>query len=352
MKKSFLIKSSKWICLVFLFSLCSCRFFEDYMTDDFFKPIQFENPQTIELPKETSYAKKRGFGDFNNDGIEDMYEISDEFIGDDYELLVFLGDTSSHFLKFTKPQKYQLTIKLKTSKWFTAAMKIDVADVNNDGYSDLVLSQYVHKMMGDEVYIKYAINNQKNDFTIFSGNAIVQGKDLSTMIVELLAGYSYDDEKSIYEYLKMDWGDMNGDGKDDLVLLWKDSFNLAIEVFYGEGDGNFSTYESFYVNNFMYNRSIRNVDIENYVGDKKQDILVREIRRGKKMLIRVLENKMMPAHVFLPHKDFETTTTDLDFFAFEKFDSFDIDLDGYADIVHLGVTNDKKLCVYNLKTVE
>lgn len=328
--------------------MSSCGFFENRATQYFLKAVDFEDtPQQFTLPTETSYAKKRGFGDFNNDGIEDMYEISNNFFGGgDYELQVFLGDTSQNTLQFSDvSQKYQLAIDLS---WFSSATKVDVADVNNDGYSDIVFTQYTQSVMGDEMNVSYAFNTGKETFISHTKNIQVENVDLSTVLLRIISGYSYDEEQSIYDFLKMDWGDMNGDEIDDLVLLWKDGNNIDIEIFYGIGDGNFSNYQSYYVDNFLYNRKIQDVDIENYTGDKNDDILVRKVKYGGEILIvRVLENAV--PQTFLPHHNDTMKTADLDLFAFEKFDSFDLNNDGYADIVHVGEKDNQKICVFNLR---
>ena len=49
---------------------------------------------------------------------------------------------------------------------------------------------------------------------------------------------------------------------------------------------------------------------------------------------------------------FKNQINELDLFAIEKHDSFDINNDGYADNVHLGEIGDRKVCSFNIVSNE
>ena len=345
MKKMFRMCVFTMLCI----SVLGCTSREE-ATVDFSDPIKFNDHGSVKLPSTTTYAQKRGFGDMNGDGIDDMYEINDEVLfGTDYKVNVYKGyyDVNGIINFSEKVVTYDVPVDFK---WFSSLTKIDVADVNGDGYYDIVFSQYTEGFSKDEMQLGYAINDKNNSFYKHKSKIKVgDDKTIQYLILMFIDGYSYSDD-SLSDYLKMDWGDMNGDGRDDLVLMWRTygSGNLDIEIFYSSDDNDgdnigFSNYNSFSYDNFLYSRNIRNVDIENYTGSKAQDILVRS-SFGEYLIISVLENT---TNGFIPHRDFHCVTMDLDFFGFEKFDSFDIDNDGYADMIHLGEIDDNKVCVYN-----
>ena len=323
--------------------IISCTSRED-ATSRYESSVKFDKCKSVPLPSNTTYAEKRGFGDMNGDGIEDMYEISDEvFWGTDYKVNVFHGQyNQDSILNFSSNMvTYDVPVDFK---WFTSATKIDVADVNGDGYYDIVFSQYIEGLRSDDMHIGYAINNKENSF--YKHKSVIEVGDgllLSNLIVSFVGGYYYDE--SLYDYLKMDWGDMNGDGRDDLVLMWSNNGDLDVEIFYSKKDDiGFVGYNTLYAKGFMNHRGIRQVDIENYTGSKSQDILVR-YTFGSKLIVSVLETT---DNGFTPHKDFSCGTLDLDLFGFEKYDSFDINNDGYADLIHLGELDDEKVCSYNI----
>ncbi len=322
-------------------------------------PIAFEKkPTKLPLPKSASYAEKRGFGDFNNDGIEDMYEIEDKDVfGQNYEVRVFKGeykkaegaDSTKELLHFSN-EVTSIPLPVTVS-WFSNLTKIDVADVNGDGYADVIFSEYRVSNTGKEdLFFAYSLNqagksfaSQKTDFSLTGEQTFLQA-----LLGFIHQGNSYSNsEESVSDYLKMDWGDMNGDGNEDFVMFWRQYENLHIEVFYANEKGKvgFDRTESYSVNKTLKNRFMRGIDLEDFTGDGKQDILIRHDYKGEESIVNLLVNT---GEGFDPHNDFSLNTHDFDLFGFEKYDSFDIDKDGKADFIHLGKMDDKKFCSFNL----
>lgn len=329
-----------------LFS-CTSR---DEATSSYADAIRFGEPRVVPLPASTSYAEKRGFGDFNNDGIEDMLEIKDEkrfSFGQKYSVQIFYGQYDDNgILAFSdEPTKLNLPI---TMKWFSSATKMDVGDVNGDGYTDIIFTQYTERIGDDRVDIAFAINQAGEAFVTQTENILYKnGISLMQVIhlfVDAQGGYY---SETIYDYLKMDWGDVDGNGTDDLILGWDGVHDLYLEVIYtalGTREAQFVDMDEYEIVEFMRNRSIQELDVEDFNGDGRADIFVHFSGWSKNYLAVALNN----GEGFTPHKDCVVVDVDLEFFAFEKYDTFDVNRDGRADFVHLGEKNDQKVMAYNL----
>lgn len=151
-----------YVMILLALSMIGCG--RDSATKHYKDPITFAKMEKIELPKKSKWAEKRGFADFNNDGIEDMIEIKDTVIfGQKYQASVFYGQMDS-FEKYSlgdTPHKIEMPI---TTKWFSEATKMDTGDVNGDGYADIIFTQYNTGFFEDTMYISFAINNRENGF--------------------------------------------------------------------------------------------------------------------------------------------------------------------------------------------
>lgn len=339
-------KSNVWFLtfffVVLVFTACTKR--ED-VTSFYANPIQFDAPRTVLLPETVTYAQKRGFGDFNGDGIEDMLEVNDEeFWGQDFKVQVFHGYYKDGILHFNaKHVKIDLPI---TMKWFSDATKLDIGDVNGDGYADVIFTQYTELWGENRMDVAFAINQGDNSFLPQAEKITFQGGvPLSQIIMVFIDSYGY--VETLYDYLKMDWGDMDGNGSDDLILGW-DSHDLSLEIIYTSvthaNYAEFTHQENFDIPEFMRNRSIYQLDVEDFNGDGKMDIFV-HITMSHRNWLSVAINT---GQGFEPHKDCVVDDVDMKFFAFEKYDTFDVNRDGQADFVHVGEKDDQKVMAYNL----
>ncbi|MEA3387236.1 MAG: FG-GAP-like repeat-containing protein [Patescibacteria group bacterium] len=326
----------------------------DSKTENYAPAITYTDAKVIELPKATSYAEKRGFGDFNGDGITDMLEISDDaYIGQDYKVNVFYGYINKQQkLQFSeKHKRVKLPIKMK---WFSSATKLDVGDINGDGYADVIFTQYSTGIVNDSLNMAFAINNKGNGSFTPQFQMVKNSKGLNTIEIILALIDAYEgarDGDSLYDYLKMDWADLNGDGTDDLLLMWDDYNDLYVDTVlsYPTEDGKNITLESggsATIPNFLKSRSVKWLDTGNYNNDKMADITVRDSKfGGSKLIVSVAINKN--GH-FEPHKDSSFRDTDMDTFGFEKIDTFDVNQDGIDDYVHIGNDDNKKVMSYNI----
>lgn len=327
-----------------LFFLASCADREK-ATQNYKPPIEFYDAKIADLPETVSYAKKRGFGDFNGDGVEDMLEIRDEeFWGQDYKVCVFLGYYKDSILHFGSDYiKMDLPI---TMKWFSDATKLDVGDVNGDGFSDVIFTQYTELWGKDQMDIAFAINQNGQSF-VPQTKDIEFKKEMSLADVIIAFVDSYDSVDDLYAYLKMDWGDVDGNGSDDLLLGWDGVHDLYLEVIFTQPTGGlyaeFVDMAEYEIPAFMTARSIRQLDIEDFDGDGRQDIFLHRTTGGNNH-ISIAINK---GDFFEPHQDFVAADVNLDFWAFEKYDTFDVNRDGKADFVHVGEDGHKKVMAYN-----
>lgn len=155
--------------------------------------------------------------------------------------------------------------------------------------------------------------------------------------------YGHGEGESLYDYLKMDWSDFNNDGSDDLVLCWDTGRDLAITVITSEVSNTnevvFTGSYDFYLEGFTKSRSVRNVDTEDYDGDGFSDILMRHPKTfSNDVSVCVAINK---SERFEMHKDVVITLKGADLLSsFSKYDSFDANSDGKADLIYVGEVND------------
>ena len=335
--------------------LCACTTRED-ATKNYEKSIGFSQPSTTALPLKASYAEKRGFDDFNNDGIQDMIEIEDTVvIGRKYEARVFFGYYEKGILNFqNKINTIRLPIKFR---WLTDATKFDLGDVNGDGYCDIIITQYTAGFRKDRIDIAFAINQEGNSFSFQTENlSFDNGNTVADTILMFIEAMDGENVETLSDYLKMDWDDADGNGSDDLHLFWDGHHDLSVEIIYTEntkgGNARFSNRVSdFIIPEFMRGRSIREIDIEDFNNDNRADIFLHGyiLGTGKNSISIAINDG---GKGFIPHKDFLATDVDMKFFKFEKYDTFDVNNDGKADFVHLGEIGNEKTMAYNINMLE
>jgi hypothetical protein len=170
------------------------------------------------------YGSIIGFGlgitvsDVNNDGWEDMY-ISNDFFERDY---LYINQKNGTF-------KEQLTASIKSISG--ASMGADAADINNDGYNDIFVTEMLPKEYGRlktvttfEDWNKYQYNLKNDYYHQFTRNMLqVNNKNTTFSEVGRFSGVEASD---------WSWGallfDMNNDGLKDLFIangIYKDLTN-------------------------------------------------------------------------------------------------------------------------------
>ena len=170
------------------------------------------------------YGSIIGFGlgitvsDVNNDGWEDMY-ISNDFFERDY---LYINQKNGTF-------KEQLTASLNSISG--ASMGADAADINNDGYNDIFVTEMLPKEYARlktvttfEDWNKYQYNVKNDYYHQFTRNMLqINNQDTSFSEVGRFSGVEASD---------WSWGallfDMNNDGLKDLFIangIYKDLTN-------------------------------------------------------------------------------------------------------------------------------
>jgi hypothetical protein len=170
------------------------------------------------------YGSIIGFGlgitvsDVNNDGWEDMY-ISNDFFERDY---LYINQKDGSF-------KEQLTASLSSISG--ASMGADAADINNDGYNDIFVTEMLPKAYGRlktvttfEDWNKYQYNLKNDYYHQFTRNMLqVNNQNTTFSEVGRFSGVEASD---------WSWGallfDMNNDGLKDLFIangIYKDLTN-------------------------------------------------------------------------------------------------------------------------------
>lgn len=338
-------------CIVAVMFL-GCQSRED-LTKNYADEVKVSTSKTISLPKNVSYSKKRGFNDFNGDGIEDMIEINDEaWFGQDFQVRIYEGYVNKEKNLAFSNKFIKVPLNIKVS-WGVSNLKIDSADINGDGLSDIIFTEYKENWKTDDIKISVALNqgnytfsSQLLEFTYYTS----EYSNFMLFFNSVLTAYdySYGEDESLYDYLKMDWGDVDGDGKDDLIMLWRSGrYDLDVEVLYTKfKDNSVSFYDesSNTIHNIMKNRNARNIDTADYDGDKHIDVVVYEkVRNG--INISVALNKKGR---FVPNKDVRLSLPrSLDIFSSaQKFDTFDVNMDEKSDFVYISEEDDKPVMVY------
>jgi hypothetical protein len=304
-------------------------------------------------PERLRNSKKRGFADFNGDGFEDMVQVNDEaWFGQDYQMDIFFGKNMDGRLGFEEtPVRVSLPI---TFSWFSSAIKLDTADTNGDGYADIVFTQYNEKWGDDTLDVAIAVNNGDMTFTAhdLSTSAASNANDFQdfdvfmTVMMHQTTGVFYPYEESIYDVLKMDWADMDGNGTDDVILAWDNGYDIDVRIIYTQenpsngivglradmADKGQLAYEQVYMEGFTKNMSIRNFDTEDYNGDGIGDMVL-YYASGKAMKTRYI---LSGDGVYEAYKRSESALPSVDMFAAaKKVDTMDVDFDGCADVVKI-----------------
>lgn len=297
--------------------------------------LAFHSAGHVQISNQAEDAEKRGFADFNGDGLTDMIEINDTvWWGQKWVGRIFEGKKNQDgLLTFVDPYEVSLPI---SEDWFTEQTKFDTADVNGDGFSDVVIAQ----LTDDQYTIKVALNQHDGKTFRLVEKVTYQDRALGTHLFQVVDDIQSDEDKSLSDYFKMDWADADGDRKDDLFLLWETTIHtLSVEVWFSKGSSDltsevrFGGKASYLLTDFLYNRSIKEVDTEDVNGDHRADFWIYTPSIGDGIQIAIALNEK---DRFVQRKDFVGKEIELDVIGFEKRDSFDINLDGCADYTHIG----------------
>ncbi len=350
--------------------------------------ILFGKELFVATPASAQGATKRGFADFTGDGVEDMIEVrNDGFLLQNWNAHIFPGrqDTSvdPSVLRFENtPMKVSLPVR---EGFGAKKTKFDTADINGDGYADIVLSQYKESLLGifETVTLHAAINQRNLTFQPATFTTVEQATlaaVLTKWFGEIPASIRAKDE-DFDDWVQLDWVDMTNDDKDDLVLMWKQSWGRAKETLHYQifptqsvADGNISFSRTAYgtVPGFLWfpwhgSESLSNVDTEDYNNDGFGDFYVYHPWDGQvgdwethlaiRVAFRKTDQPLTGNAAFQAHKrhQFDEKAAEPSYgnlndvlLKFDKRDTFDMNDDGCADYVHISKFDGKKQIRYRL----
>ncbi|GIC77652.1 hypothetical protein FMO003_23460 [Moritella sp. F3] len=340
------------VAIILMTTLTGCKKRTEYFPNAP-EDVTFSEPFVVELPAESSYAEKRKFIDINCDGIEDMLEVRDTKIwSQEYEATVFLGEKNKDgYLQFTSNGMYSFKLPMEKS-WASTMTKIDSADVNGDGCGDLVFTEYKAGFSEDTYIAKIALNQGDGKTFKFATEQITETIPLEEVILRFIDLFDTSSQEDLASYFTMDWSDANGDGRDDLHLFWKSnrdlygSVLLSMDVEHALSEFAFGNEREFILNNFLVSRNggtytVRRLDTEDFNGDGIGDLILHSNSGTRIDLSPALGKIDGDSLNYTVNKMSSGTGADLDFFSFEKIDTFDVNFDSCADYVHLGVLETK-----------
>lgn len=307
----------------------------------------------IALPDEASFATKRGFCDVNGDGLTDMLEISDHaLVHQDWQADIFLAQRSKDgLLGFRRP--YKVHFRLQANWLRSSLIKLDTADINGDHYCDLVMTQYQAGLRSDRFHIMVGMNaGDGRTFTFvedISRSKVPMAEQLLRAIEHL-----QDEGEDIRDWLKMDWADFDGDGRDDLWLISRRDLlgrHLNVEVWpsttekENRSELTFGPEQRFSLPGFLTALHVADIDTEDMNGDGRADVVIYDPYIGTRLRVAYARNTDKG---FVIHRDFQGREIEMDYFGFEKRDTFDINLDGCADYIHAGTHGKQRAMSYLL----
>ncbi len=318
-------------------------------------PVEFGSAGDVRISDAASYADKRGFCDVNGDELPDMIEIRDTgLFAQHWVAHVFPGARKEgSVLTFGDPYEAQLPL---TGSWTSDQTKLDTADINGDGYCDVVLSEYDEGLMSVEQRLSVALN-QGDGRTFRPTDAATHerytlGQALTGRTNKIQPG-----DDGFDAWFKMDWADADGDGRDDLWLLYREEAiplrHLDVEVWLSRTERDekrrvaLSGRLEWRVQAWLTGRSIEHVDVEDVNGDGRADLLQYRAWPGRSINIAVALQRG-DGKDFLVQQDFKGEEIEMDLIGFEKRDSLDINGDGCADYIHVGTQGRERHMSYLL----
>lgn len=301
---------------------------------------------SVENMQKLRNSEKRGFADFDCDGVEDMVQINDEkLFGQDYKMDFFKGYYDNDELRFKTPQKINLDIK----SFWGENVKLDSGDLNGDSCADIVFTTL--EMNRSKIAFKMSVAMNQGNLNFTSENIKLnapKNNDFSKYLSYLIRDISFNEDESIYDYIKMDWADFDGNGTDDFAIFLDDDSDLSFAVYYTEKTSDIKPkivgFDDYWIQKVMYGARIKDLDTGDLNGDSLSDIVIAFDKNGQYINYAVVMNKNGK---FIPHKDLKLYSPIKEDFIVKatKRDLFDNNGDGKDDFVWITEKDDKPLKV-------
>lgn len=340
-----------WVACWLMLSLVGCS--RQEATRGAPPPLGLARVGQVALPDETWFATKRGFCDVNGDGLSDMLEINDHaLIGQNWLAQIFLGRRESDgLLHFSRP--YTAAFRLHAEWLRSSLIKLDTADVNGDGFCDVVMTQYQEGLGKDRFHITVGMNAGDGRTFRFVSDITHSNKPAGVQLMRIIDSI-HEEADDLNSWFKMDWADLDGDGRDDLWLFWRTDWlgrHLQVEVWpsttpKGAMDAlSFGSERRASLPGFLTRLAVFNIDTEDMNGDGRSDVVIYDPHVGTGLRVAYAHNN---GTGFVIHRDFEGHEIEMDLWGFEKRDAFDINLDGCADYIHAGTHGKERAISYLL----
>ena len=192
------------------------------------------------------------FGDFNGDGLLDVYYVVGAGIGSNHKDHVYLSDGNGNFTKYDNgPNTYVDNYAAQID-----VSRIHLADFNGDGMTDVYRINGADNSANDSLYI----SNGDGTFTPWSGPA--------TYI---------DSGSASLDISRVRFGDFNGDGLLDVYYVVGAGIgsNHKDHVYLSDGNGNFTKYDNgpnTYVDNYAAQIDVSRIQVSDFNGDGMTDV--------------------------------------------------------------------------------
>jgi hypothetical protein len=312
----------------------------------------------IPLPQGSDWwAEKWGFDNYlDHANLEDMVQIrNNAFIfGRDYSFEIYPGERNEDGFNVFADTPLQMSVPLQP-EWFLSQVKFDSEDVDDAGGAEIILTEVRSAgfFSGYLVRNKVALYNGQNSYEV------IGGQDLEGQVSDFIerCDNMIGEDDSLDDYLAIDWGDMDKDGRADQIFVCdylNDAEILVVTSALEPGDAEMSYGQIYtgFIENFFLDRSVSDQDMEDYDYNQAYEIALFYNRGGNTIDVTIALNAGIRGSTidFYVQPDYRITlpggvSAGVLGLGTKKIDSFNADMSPYADIVYLGKSHGSQVMV-------